>query len=84
MYAFAHALQPLGPGRVIFDFPVVEPDEHQWHTIGMGPDERLYFGLGSTCNTCPCQTFGNLSRCTINRIRLDGSGVETLATGAFG
>lgn len=76
----ACATQPLGPGHVIFDIPV-DVGEHISHFIAVGADNLLYFPLASQQNTGPCLTSGNLSQCAMNRMQLDGSGVETLATG---
>ena len=32
-------------------------------------------------NTGPCHPYGKLGRCTISRMRLDGTGLETFAAG---
>ena len=51
---------------------------HWTKTIGVGPDGWLYISSGSTCNACEEQ---DKQRATIMRSRLDGSDLETYATG---
>jgi len=50
---------------------------HGWKYIRVGPDGKLYVPIGAPCNICePGEGFAK-----IVRMKLDGSGVETVATG---
>ena len=44
---------------------------------------RQYLTNARLCcsNTGPCLPYGKLQRCSISRMRLDGSGLETFASG---
>jgi glucose/arabinose dehydrogenase len=51
--------------------------QHGWKFIKLGPDGKLYVPIGAPCNICdPSADFAK-----IVRMNLDGSGVETVATG---
>ena len=55
------------------------PDKraHGWRYIAIGPDRKLYVGIGAPCNICmPPPGFAQ-----IRRMNLDGSGVEVVAEG---
>lgn len=51
---------------------------HKTRTVVVGPDNRLYVSIGSSCNVCDED---DKRRATIMRYNLDGSGEETFATG---
>lgn len=51
---------------------------HKTRTVAVGPDNKLYVSIGSSCNVC---VEDDKRRATIMRYNLDGSGEETLATG---
>lgn len=76
-------MQPAGNATLVSSaFPDAQPI-HPDHFIAFGPDGWLYVPQGSETNTGPCADFdGNLTRCTINRMRPDGSDLETYASGA--
>ena len=38
-------------------------------------------GVLNRSNTGPCHAYGKLGRCTISRMHLDGTGLETYAKG---
>lgn len=51
--------------------------EHGWRYIAIGPDAKLYIGVGAPCNICePAPGFAQ-----IRRMNLDGSGMEIVADG---
>ncbi len=63
--------------------PVVVTDKlpadrhHGWKFIAFGPDGALYVPVGAPCNVCePSERHG-----IIQRMRADGSGLETVARG---
>jgi glucose/arabinose dehydrogenase len=74
------AIEPDGtlgePQLIIDDLP--DGGQHRARTIAIGPDERLYIGVGSTCNAC---SETNPQNATIQRAALDGSERTTFATG---
>ena len=49
---------------------------HGWRYIDFGPDGKLYISIGSPCNICDKEGFGN-----ITRLNADGSGKEIVAHG---
>ncbi len=50
---------------------------HGYRVLAVGPDEKLYFGLGVPCNVCvPPKNYGSLAR-----ISLDGKKFEIIAEG---
>lgn len=51
---------------------------HSTRTILVGPDEKLYVSIGSSCNLCEEK---DSRRAAIIRYNLDGSGQEIFATG---
>ena len=66
---------PPAPVMVYDKLPGEVP--HGWKFIKMGPDGKLYVPVGAPCNICdPAAPFA-----TIIRMNLDGSGVETVASG---
>jgi glucose/arabinose dehydrogenase len=66
---------PPAPVMVYDKLPGEVP--HGWKFIKLGPDGKLYVNIGAPCNSCePDERFAK-----IVRMNLDGSGVETVATG---
>lgn len=66
----------IGKGTVIYDkLPGEVP--HGWKFIKVGPDNKLYYSIGANCNICEVKD----EFATINRMNLDGSGVERVANG---
>lgn len=55
------------------------PDDyhHGWRFIAVGPDEKLYIGVGAPCNVCDEED----PYATIARMNLDGSDFEVVARG---
>ncbi len=67
----------IGAGEVIVpDLPA--DGEHITRTIGVGPDNRLYVTVGSSCNVCKED---DPRRAAMSRYNLDGSGGRVIATG---
>lgn len=64
------------PERIIEDLP--SGGRHWTRTVGVGPDDRLYVSVGSSCNAC---IEDDARRAAITRYALDGSGEEIHATG---
>ncbi len=55
------------------------PDKraHGWRYLAIGPDRKLYVGIGAPCNIClPPPGFAQ-----IRRMNLDGSGIDVVAEG---
>lgn len=50
---------------------------HGWRYMALGPDNKLYLGIGAPCNTCEVKD----PHGTISRLNLDGSGFEVVARG---
>ncbi|MDF1643653.1 MAG: PQQ-dependent sugar dehydrogenase [Pseudomonadales bacterium] len=70
-------------GQTIGDYqPLVTdiPDtgNHWTRTIRIGPDQKVYLSIGSSCNVCE---ESDPRRGTISRYKLDGSGFEIFASG---
>ena len=51
---------------------------HRTRTVVVGPDERLYLAVGSSCNICLEE---EPLRATVSRANPDGSELEVIATG---
>ncbi|MEQ9326103.1 MAG: PQQ-dependent sugar dehydrogenase [Rhodospirillales bacterium] len=75
---------PLPDQAAIRNFAPVEifdglPDKrhHGWRYAAVGPDEKLYIGVGAPCNICAVDGLEG----TITRMNLDGSDVEVFARG---
>ncbi|HEY0301871.1 MAG TPA: PQQ-dependent sugar dehydrogenase, partial [Rhizomicrobium sp.] len=64
------------PDRIIKGLP--SGGNHWTRTVGVGPDERLYVSVGSSCNDC-VET--DARRAALLRYQLDGSGEEIYASG---
>jgi glucose/arabinose dehydrogenase len=66
---------PPKPILVYDKLPKDEP--HGWKFIAIGPDNKLYIPIGLPCNNClPPDTHAQ-----IQRINLDGTGMEVVAKG---
>lgn len=50
---------------------------HGWRYMALGPDYKLYLGIGAPCNVCQVQD----PHGTIARLNLDGTGFEIVARG---
>jgi glucose/arabinose dehydrogenase len=64
------------PGAIISDLP--DGGQHPNRTLGIGPDDKLYISVGSSCNACP---ESNPEHATLLRAELDGSARTTFARG---
>lgn len=62
--------------RIINDLP--DAGQHPNRTLAIGPDEKLYISVGSTCNACD---EGNPENATILRAEKDGSSRTIFARG---
>lgn len=62
--------------RIINDLP--DAGQHPNRTLGIGPDDKLYISVGSTCNACD---EGNPENATILRAEKDGSSRTIFARG---
>jgi glucose/arabinose dehydrogenase len=51
---------------------------HQQDAVVLGPDDRLYFGSGSTCNACEEE---DPRSATVLSVKPDGSDLQIVATG---
>jgi glucose/arabinose dehydrogenase len=66
---------PPAPATVASGFPT--ETHHGWKFIAFGPDGLLYVPVGAPCNICePNARYAN-----IQRMKPDGSGLETVAAG---
>lgn len=65
------------PAPVMIHDKLPDKRAHGWRFIAIGPDDKLYVGVGAPCNIClPPPGFAQ-----IRRMNLDGSGVEVVAKG---
>lgn len=64
------------PQMIINDLP--DGGQHPNRTLAVGPDQKLYITVGSTCNACPESNPGNA---TLMRAELDGSARTIFARG---
>lgn len=62
--------------RIIDDLP--DAGQHPNRTLHVGPDDKLYISVGSTCNTCE---EGNPENATILQASLDGKSRMIYASG---
>ncbi|KAI7843528.1 hypothetical protein COHA_002770 [Chlorella ohadii] len=71
----------LAKGTVLLDtFP--QQQDHAARYIAVGPDGWLYIGVGAPLNIVQCGvTQGGVQQCSIMRVRLDGTGLQTFAYG---
>jgi len=71
----------LGSGRVgpqSLIIPDLPSGGHSTRTIGIGPDNKIYVAIGSSCNICE-ET--DPRRAAMSRYNIDGSGGEVIAGG---
>lgn len=66
------------PGKPMIIFDQLPSDSHHgWRYMSLGPDNKLYLGIGAPCNVCDrADPFAS-----IVRINLDGTGFEVIARG---
>lgn len=69
--------QPVGELEVVVD-GLPEGGNHWTRTVAIGPDDRLYVTVGSSCNVCIEE---DERRAAMLRYQLDGSGYELYASG---
>lgn len=62
--------------EVVFD-KLPRDTHHGWRYLKIGPDRKLYLGLGAPCNVCRTDD----PFASIARLNLDGSGFEIIARG---
>lgn len=61
---------------VVYD-QLPQDAHHGWRYLAIGPDHRLYVGIGAPCNVCKVEgPYG-----TIARLNQDGTGFEVIARG---
>lgn len=65
---------PPKPEVIADGFPT--DSHHGWRYLAIGPDQKLYVSVGAPCNVCDRPGYAN-----IQRLNLDGSGLETVAEG---
>jgi len=67
---------PPTPAVIRGEFP--DRGIHRWKYLAIGPDGKLYLGIGSLCNNC----LGSEPQlASISRFNTDGSGFEVFASG---
>jgi len=54
---------------------------HQLKNLALGPDDKLYVSVASTCNACVSDTLGNPMRGAIHQYNADGTGRRLFARG---
>lgn len=60
---------------VYADLPI--DSHHGWRYMALGPDSKLYLGIGAPCNVCEVDDpYGSIAR-----LNLDGTGFEVIARG---
>lgn len=64
------------PDAILEDLP--QGGQHPYRTLGIGPDNRLYISVGSSCDAC-AETDEDYA--TILRVELDGSARTVFARG---
>ena len=62
--------------RLVTDIP--DAGNHWTRTLRIGPDQKIYVSVGSSCNVCKEP---DTRRATMLRYELDGSGFEIFASG---
>jgi glucose/arabinose dehydrogenase len=65
---------PPEPQIIADGFPT--DSHHGWRYLAVGPDNKLYVSIGAPCNVCERAGYAN-----IQRLNLDGSGLEIYAEG---
>ncbi len=64
------------PDGEVLDIDLPSKTRHGWRYISFGPDGKLYISIGSPCNVCDEDGYGQ-----IVRMNPDGSGRESFASG---
>eukprot|EP00887_Chlorella_sp_A99_P002455 scaffold10.g2455.t1 len=64
---------------ILDDFP--QQQDHAARYIAVGPDGKLYVGVGAPLNIVQCGAVGRVQQCSIMRMNLDGSELEVFAYG---
>lgn len=62
--------------KVVYD-QLPKDTHHGWRYMALGPDNKLYLGIGAPCNVCENKD----PYATISRLNLDGTGFEVVARG---
>jgi glucose/arabinose dehydrogenase len=62
--------------KVVYD-QLPKDTHHGWRYMAVGPDKKLYLGIGAPCNVCE----NNDPYASIARLNLDGTGFEVVARG---
>lgn len=62
--------------QVVFD-ELPADRHHGWRYMALGPDNKLYLGIGAPCNICEVKD----PYASIARLNLDGTGFEIIARG---
>ena len=70
-----NSLRKFSPEILFSDLP--DKRHHGWRYMTVGPDEKLYIGVGAPCNICAVEGYEG----TIVRMNLDGSNPEVFAEG---
>lgn len=65
------------PQAVVVKGDFRRQSNHSWKYITIGPDEKIYVGVGADCNVCQETEAG----ASIFRLNLDGTGYEKVAAG---
>jgi glucose/arabinose dehydrogenase len=69
-------LQNPGEPIIVYD-DIPNEGGHDWKHMRIGPDEKIYFGMGAPCNICnPGDPYASIAR-----ISLNGSDFEVYARG---
>lgn len=64
------------PKPVLITDQLPSRTHHGWRYLRIGPDGKLYFGVGAPCNICDEPGYA-----VIKRMSLDGTGMEVFASG---
>ena len=65
------------PGYDIVYGNLPKDTHHGWRYMALGPDDKIYLGIGAPCNTCEVSDpYGSIAR-----LNLDGTGFEIVARG---
>lgn len=65
------------PASVVIYDDLPSDTHHGWRYMALGPDTKLYIGIGAPCNVCEVEDpYGSIAR-----LSLDGSGFEIIARG---
>jgi glucose/arabinose dehydrogenase len=72
----SHLMDP--PKPIIVSTKLPNKDHHGWRYIKIGPDHKIYIGIGAPCNVCLSD---DVRFATIARMNRDGSDFEIFAHG---